>query len=65
MKLEKQEKMIIKVHKLSPITGNVVRITDEAMHRIIELQKETGLSARHIISEMILFSADRVEVVEI
>ncbi len=57
--------MILKVHKAEPIKGGIVRIDDEAMKIIQQMQKETGLSARKLISECVKFSSQHYEVIEV
>ena len=59
------DKLILKTKKFTPGESNVVRLDDDAMTLIRELQAASGLSARHIVCEMVKFSAERVEIVEV
>ena len=61
----KDDKFILEVHKAALITNSIVRITDEAAEVVKQVQRETGLSATQIISKMILFAAERLEVKEV
>lgn len=61
----KDDKFILEVHKSALITSNIVRINDEAAEVVKQVQRETGLPAMQIISKMILFAAERLEVKEI
>lgn len=54
------------VHKRPEVSqelNGVVRIYNEAELTIKELQRETGLSARHIASRLITQAAQNVEIV--
>ena len=59
------DKMILKVHKAKPISGEVVRISKDAAELVMQMQIETGLPASRIISECIMFAARNYEVMEI
>ena len=56
------DKLVFKVHGSEVITGNVVRLPNDVIAIIQELQLETGLSASRIASEMIRFAKERVEI---
>ncbi len=58
------EKLKITIHKPEQITSNLVRLTDEAVAKIKEIQRMTGISARQFVSELILHYADEVEFME-
>lgn len=63
-----EDKFVLKVHKIQTLGGNnraIIRIDENAFNRVLELQRETGLSAKHIVSEMIRFASERVEIREI
>lgn len=62
-----EDRLFLKVYKIPEIkgNGNIIRIDSKAFRKIAELQKQTGLSAKHIASEMICFAADKVEIMEI
>lgn len=58
-------KITLVTHKqIEKATCGVVRISEEAEAVIHQLQLETGLSARCIVSQIILQGADLVEVVD-
>lgn len=54
----------IKVHK-ADTTSEVVRISSNALTKIQQLQKESGLSASKILSEIVMHYADEVEFIEV
>lgn len=57
--------LVIKLHKTTVITGNIVRITDEAVTKVQEVQRVNGLSATQFISQLILHYADEIVFEEI
>lgn len=59
-----KDKLVLTVHKTT-ITRDVIRIDGEAMDIIREIQAETGLSAKYIVSQMVKFAADKVEIKEV
>lgn len=59
------EKIILEIHKITPITVDRVRIDDEALEVLQGLQLETGLHARYIASELIKQGSKFIEVKEI
>lgn len=62
---DKPDKLVLQVKKFVPGENNVVRLTDEATELVREIQFQSGLPARHIVSEMVKFAAERVEIKEI
>lgn len=57
---------VLKVYKSAlPSKGEVVRISPEAQQALNEVLRETGLSARAVVSQMILFCAERCIVKEV
>lgn len=58
-------KIVLEIHKPTPITVDRVRIDDEALRVLQELQRETGLPARRIASELIKQGAKFIEVKEV
>ena len=62
--MNKTDKLVLKVHK--PVsTSNVVKIRPDAREVLSQIQTETGLSATYIVSEMIKFAADKIEIMEV
>lgn len=60
------KKIIIAVHKQpSACTGNIVRITDESQDVLNQLMRDSGASARKIVSELITQCADSIEFREV
>lgn len=59
------DKFIIQTYQSNVMTGNIVRLTDEAAQTIRQIQRECGISARRLVSEMIRFAAERLEIREV
>ena len=59
------ETIKFKVHKADLMTADHVKIDDEAKEIIRQVQRETGLTARTIVSRMIKFCEDKWEVTEL
>ncbi len=60
-----EHKIILEIHKPAPITVDRVRIDDDALRVIQELQRETGLPGRRIASELIKQGAKFIEIREV
>ena len=61
-----EEKLILKVHKLPEANKReVIRVNGDAYEIVMQLRRQTGLSAQHIVSEMIRYASDRIEVTEV
>ncbi|MEG1407711.1 MAG: hypothetical protein RSD23_07620 [Ruthenibacterium sp.] len=60
-----EEKIVLKVHNAAPITVDRVRIDQTALAILQSIQRETGLPARYIVSELIKQGARFIEVKEI
>ena len=61
-------RIILRVHKLPKIKQNLsghVRITPEAEIIIRQLQRETGLSATSVASQIITQAGDFIEIAEV
>ncbi|MCI8979173.1 MAG: hypothetical protein HFE51_10960 [Clostridia bacterium] len=62
--MAKTDRLVLEIHK--PVsTSNVVKIRPDAREVLTAIQRETGLSAAYIVSEMIKFSADKIEIKEV
>ncbi len=59
------DKIILGIHRPVPITVDRVRIDEEALKVLQEFQRETGLPARRIVSELIKQGSRLIEVKEI
>lgn len=57
-------RIVLKAHKSKGTVGNVVKISKEAQKALSTVIRETGLSAKYIVSQMIVQGADCVELVE-
>lgn len=64
MKINKEsnDKLIFTPKKFSESRNCRVRLTDEAAYIVNSLWLQTGLSATEIVSSMIEFAADKVEI---
>ena len=60
-----ENKILLETHHPHLITVDRVRIDEEALRIVQELQTETGLPARKIVSEMIKQGSQFIEVKEI
>ena len=47
-------KIVLKAHKPKGTVGNVVKISKEAQRTLSTVMRETGLSAKYIVSQMIV-----------
>ena len=61
----KKDNLILEVHKCPEITSNIVRIQDSAIEVVKALQRESGLSASSIVSKIIIWSQDKIEIKEV
>lgn len=59
------DKMVLKVHKVTPVKGEIIRIHQDAVNIINQLQVLTGLPASVIASECIRFAGQNYEIKEI
>lgn len=57
-------RIVLKAHKSKGTVGNMVKISKEAQKVLSTVMRETGLSAKYIVSQMIVQGADCVELVE-
>ena len=57
-------KIILKAHRPKGTVGEVVKISKEAQKVLSTLTREHGLSAKYIVSQMIVQGADCVELIE-
>lgn len=58
-----KEKLVFIVHGTDTMAGELVRLDREALEILRSVQRETGLPAKRIASDMIRFCADKYEVV--
>ena len=59
---DKDGELIFSISGHKPTVGDTIRITREAQERLTEVCTETGLSARRVASEFILFAAEHYSV---
>lgn len=57
-------KIVLEVHKNKSNVGDTVRITQKAQDKLSEIMLETGLSARYIVSQMIIQGSNFLEIKE-
>lgn len=57
-----KNKIILNVYRPEKGVCGVVRLDEEAEKRVKQLQRETGLSAKYIVSQIIIQGYDLVEV---
>lgn len=59
-----KNKIILNVYRPEKGVCGVVRLNEEAERRVKQLQRETGLSAKYIVSQIIIQGFDLVEIEE-
>ena len=59
-----EKKIILTVHRPEPSFCEVVRLDPQAEALVKQLQRETGMSAKYIVSQIIIQGYDLVEVKE-
>ena len=66
LEMETQDKLVFEVKFSKPPNrkGEVIRIDGEAYERVMEIRRATGSSAKEIVSRMIKYAAEYVEVRE-
>lgn len=57
-----KNKIILNVYRPEKSVCGVVRLDEEAERLVKQLQRETGLSAKYIVSQIIIQGYDLVEV---
>ena len=57
-----EKKIILTVHRPEPSFCRVVRLDPQAEALVKQLQRETGMSVRYIVSQIIIQGFDLVEV---
>ena len=59
-----KNKIILNVYRPEKDVWGVVRLDEEAERLVRQLQRETGLSAKYIVSQIIIQGFDLVEIKE-
>lgn len=59
-----KSKIVLNVYRSEKGMCGVVRLNEEAERLIRQLQRETGLSAKYIVSQIIIQGFDLVEIKE-
>lgn len=59
-----EKKIILTVHRPEPSFCGVVRLDPQAEALVKQLQRETGMSAKYIVSQIIIQGIDLVEIKE-
>ena len=57
-------RIILKAHKSKGTVGNVVKISKEAQKALSTVMRETGLSAKYIVSQIVIQGYDFLEIKE-
>lgn len=57
-------KIILKARRKQQDVGTVVRIDDMAQETLLTIMRQTGLTAKYIVSQMIVQGADLIELQE-
>lgn len=57
-------KIILKAYKRREAVGEVVKINEEAQRVLSTIMRENNLTAKYIVSQMIIQGADFIELVE-
>ena len=58
------KKIVLTVHRPEPSFCGVVRLAPQAEAMVKQLQRETGMSAKYIVSQIIIQGFDLVEIKE-
>lgn len=58
----KKDRLILEVHRYAPITSNLVRLPDDVIGIIKSIQIESGLSASSIVSQIVRWAQDKIEI---
>lgn len=57
-----KNKIVLNVYRPDRGVCGVVRLSEEAERRVKQIQRETGLSAKYIVSQIIIQGYDLIEV---
>lgn len=57
-------KIVLKAHKRKGTVGEVVKISKEAQRALATVMRETGMSAKYIVSQIVIQGFDLVEIKE-
>ena len=57
-------RIVLKAHKSKGTVGNVVKISKEAQKALSTVMRETGLSAKYIVSHIVIQGYDFLEIKE-
>ena len=59
-----ENKIVLTVHRPEPSFCGVVRLDKQAESLVKQLQRETGMSAKYIVSQIVIQGYDLVEIKE-
>ena len=59
-----EKKITLTVHHPERSVCGVVRLSEQAEHIVKQIQRETGMSAKYIVSQIIIQGYDLIEVKE-
>ena len=57
-----EKKIVLTIHRPEPSFCGVIRLDPQAEALVKQLQRETGMSAKYIVSQIIIQGFDLVEV---
>ena len=64
MKKDMEKKIVLTIHRPEPSFCVVLRLDPQAEAMVKQLQRETGMSAKYIVSQIIIQGFDLVEIKE-
>ena len=59
-----KNKIVLNVYRPDKNVCGVVRLSEEAERRVKQIQREAGLSAKYIVSQIIIQGFDLIEIKE-
>lgn len=59
-----EKKIVLTVHRTEPSFCGVVKLDREAEALVKQLQRETGMTAKYIVSQIVIQGFDMVEIKE-
>lgn len=59
--MDRERKIVLSIHRPERPNCGVVRLNEQAEALVKQLQRESGLSARYIVSQIVIQGIDLVE----
>lgn len=60
---KKNDRIVLRASGVDACRGDTIRLTPEAVAVVSRLVRKTGLSARHIVSEILIQSENLIDIV--